>query len=243
MDPSIKNLSPIGDTGKIQQILKALQDYIIEGNLEHGTELPPERMLASRLGVSRFSLREALRVAQAQGLIEISRGRRPRVTRPSADAAAAVIALALRRSRKTLLDLVAARQGLETQIARLAAAHAGERQIAEMEETIRLIDENRTNADICVEQDVRFHSVLARSTDNVVFEIILAPLRELLTDSRKKTIREGVDRVISGHRAILAAIRERDPEKAAQAMFHHLKMAEEDLRKVLGGSPPNEPAR
>ncbi len=236
MDQSIENLSPIGDTGKIQQIVKSLQDFIIEGNLEHGTELPSERILASHLGVSRFSLREALRVAQAQGLIEIMRGRRPRVARPSADAAATVIALTLRRTKKTLLDLVAARQGLETQIARLAALHAKEEQIAEMQQTIRMIDANRTNPEICVEQDIKFHDILIRATDNVVFEIMLAPLGELLRDSRKETIRQGVDRVITGHKAILSAIQKKDPEKAAQAMFKHLKMAEEDLRKLLGDS-------
>jgi GntR family transcriptional repressor for pyruvate dehydrogenase complex len=236
MEPSRTTISPIADTDKIQQIIKAIQDFVIEGNLEHGTELPPERILASQLGVSRFSLREALRVAQAQGLIEISRGRRPRVARPTADAAAKLIALTLRRTRQTLLDLIAARQALESQIARLAAQHAKEHHIKAMQETIRKIEENRANPEICVEQDIQFHHTLVEATDNVVFEIMLAPLGELLRDSRKETIREGVDRVISGHKAVLAAVRKRDPEKAAKAMYQHLKMAEEDLRKILSNS-------
>ncbi len=233
MNQSIENLSPIGDSDKIRQIVKALQDFIIEGNLEHGTQLPPERTLAAHLGVSRFSLREALRVAEAQGLIEITRGRRPRVVSPSPEAAAAVIALTLRRTRKTLLDLVAARQGLETQIARLAALHADEGQIAELQETIEMLEKNRADAQICVEQDIKFHDKLVEATDNVVFEIMLSPLGELLRDSREETIRQGVDRVISGHKAILSAIKKRDPEKAARTMYEHLKMAEEDLRKML----------
>jgi len=215
------------------QIVKALQDCIIDGNLEHDTELPSERILASQLGVSRFSLREALRVAQAQGLIEITRGRRPRVARPTAHAAAAVIALTLRRTKRNLLDLVAARQGLETHIARLAASHARDEQIAELQEAIELIEANRENPELCVEQDIRFHDILVQATDNVVFEIMLAPLGALLRDSRKETLRQGVDRVITGHKAILAAVRDKEPEKAAQAMFEHLKMAEEDLKKLL----------
>lgn len=233
MASSIKTLARIEDSDKIQRIIKAIQDFIIDGDLEHGTELPPERILASQMGVSRFSLREALRVAEAQGLIKISRGRRPRVERPSAKAAAKVIALALRRTRKTLLDLVAARQGLESQIARLAARHATQAHISALKETIRLIEENRSNPEICVEQDMAFHQILVDATDNAVFEIMLAPLGELLRDSRKETIRQGVDRVIQGHKKILAAISKRDPELAAKAMYLHLKMAEADLRKIL----------
>jgi GntR family transcriptional repressor for pyruvate dehydrogenase complex len=233
MKSSIARLSRIEDSDKIQRIIQAIQDFVIDGDLEHGTELPPERILASQLGVSRFSLREALRVSEAQGLIEISRGRRPRVARPSAKAAAKVIALTLRRTRKTLLDLIAARQGLETQIARLAARHASASQIAGLKATIRKIEENQENAEVCVEQDIAFHQILVDATDNVVFEIMLSPLGELLRDSRKETIRVGVDRVIQGHKQILAAISQRDPERAAQAMQRHLKMAEEDLRKIL----------
>jgi GntR family transcriptional repressor for pyruvate dehydrogenase complex len=234
MDYQRETLAPIGNTDKIQQIVKALQDFIIEGNLKHGTELEPERVLASRLEVSRFSLREALRVAQAQGLIEIARGRRPRVARMSGAAAAQMIALVLRRTKKTLLDLIAARQALETQIARLAALHATEAQIVEMQETIETMERSRENPEVCVEEDIKFHDVLVKATENVVFEVMLSPLAELLRDSRKETIRQGIDRVVVGHKAILAAVQRRDPEKAAQAMFRHLKMAEEDLKSILG---------
>ena len=63
---------------------------------------------------------------------------------------------------------------------------------------------------------------------------MLAPLTELLRQSREQTIRRGIDRVILGHREILAALRRRDPDAAAGAMYHHLEMAEEDLRTYDG---------
>lgn len=232
MNKSITSFSPIGDSDKIQQILKAIQDYIIGGDLEHGTELPPERVLASHLGVSRFSLREALRVAQAQGLIEIARGRRPRVRKPSAEAAATVIALALRRSGNALLELIEARQGLETQIARLAALRANEAHISKLKNTIETIEANRGNPEICVEEDIKFHNTLVEATRNIVFEIMLIPLAELMKDSRKQTIQEGIDKVLDGHKAILSAIELKDQEKAASAMQDHLRTAETYLRKI-----------
>jgi GntR family transcriptional repressor for pyruvate dehydrogenase complex len=240
MTESIKNIEPVGDVDKIQQILASIQNYIIDGNLSYGTELPPERDLAARLGVSRFSLREALRVAQAQGLIEITRGRKPRVAKPSPGAAAEMIALTLRRSKKSLLDLVVARQGIESQIARVAAGHALQSDISALEHTIEFIEDNRHNPELCIEQDIEFHNILVRATDNPVFEIMLSPLAELLRDSRLETIRQGIDRVITGHREILTAIKEENPEKAAEAMHRHLEMAEEDIRKMIMESDRGE---
>ena len=233
MAKSTKVIQPIGNVDKIQQIIEALQSHIIDGKLTHGTELPSERELAEQLGVSRFSLREALRVAQAQGLLEISRGRRPRVAAPSAGAAAEVIALTLRRSKNKLLDLVAARQGIESQIARFAAMNASDADIEALEKTIEIIDANRSDPVTCVEQDIEFHNILVRASENLVFEIMLAPLAQLLRESRLETIRKGVDHVIVGHKAVLEAVRERDPEQAARAMHNHLDLAEADLRQLL----------
>ena len=232
MPGDFDKIGRIDDTEKINRILHELQNTIVNGNLLPGTELPAERILAERLGVSRFSLREALRAAETRGLVEIRRGRRPRVARQSTSAAAEVIALTLRRSRKTLLDLVKARQGLETQIARIAAANAGAEHLRQMAATIQTIEAHRTDTEVCLQQDLLFHAVLMEASGNPVFEIMLAPLTELLQESRKQTISQGVERVILGHRAVLEAVRAGDAEKAAQAMYHHLEMAEEDLKKI-----------
>lgn len=230
MKTSTDYFAPIENSNKISRVVRAIQDYVIEGNLEQGTELPPERELASKLGVSRFSVREALRVAEAQGLIEITRGRPPRVANPSPTAAANIIALTLRRSRKTLLDLIAARKALETEIASIAAVRAAGSDINKMQETIDAIKQNTNDLELCVEQDMLFHQLLVGTTGNLVFEIMLAPLSNLLRDSRKETIRQGVDHVIHGHEAILDAVAKGDGATARQAMLQHLQLAESDLQ-------------
>jgi GntR family transcriptional repressor for pyruvate dehydrogenase complex len=227
-------IPPIQRSETVQKIVLALKELIIGGDLEPGTPLPSERELSERLEVSRFSLREALRIAQAQGLIEIRQGRRPRVAGPSAAPAVEVIALSLKRSQNTLLDLIAARQGLETQVARVAAQTISDQDLESLEQTIRSIEENPSDTGNCVEQDLAFHEILVTSTNNPVFRIMLAPLTELLRRSREQTIRRGIDRVILGHGEVLTALRKRDPEAAAEAMYRHLEMAEEDLRTYDG---------
>ena len=236
---SLDKIKPINNEDKVHQILSALHSYIIEGHLLPGTFLPSERDLAAKLEVSRFSLREALRVAQAQGLIEISSGRRPRVAEPSNNAAADIIKITLRRSKQPLADLIVARQAIETQIARLAALNARVDDIKAMRRTIDAIVDNRDNLHFCVEQDILFHNHLLKAANNVVFEIMLAPLSELLRESREETVRRGIDRVISGHNEILEMVQKRNPAGALKAMHHHLDMAEEDIRYMLGLKPTN----
>jgi GntR family transcriptional repressor for pyruvate dehydrogenase complex len=234
MTSSFSDIRKIDETGKIEQIVRELQTTIVEGGLLPGTELPAERVLAERLGVSRYSLREALRAAEARGLIEIRRGCRPRVAHPSTEAAAEIIALALRRSRKSLLHLVEARQGLESQIARIAALNARPEHITAMAATIESIRNNSDDPELCLREDLRFHRILMEATDNPVFEIMLAPLTELLRESRKQTLSQGAEHVIVGHQAVLDSVRRHDREEAARAMHRHLELAEEDLRRSEG---------
>jgi GntR family transcriptional repressor for pyruvate dehydrogenase complex len=223
---------------KVPQIIAALQSFVADGSLKEGMELPPERELAAKLGVSRFSLREALRSAETQGLLELRRGRRPRVAAPTSRAAAEVISLSLRRSKRRLFDLAAARQGLETQIAWIAARTASRTDMKSLAQTIAGIEKHRDDPTACVEQDIKFHELLVRSTGNLVFEIMLTPLSELLREFRMQTYYGRVDRVISDHREILEAVRRRDPEAASSAMRRHLELAEKDLRRHLKGTPP-----
>lgn len=225
----MKEFQPVTQVDKIQQIIRVIHEYIVEGNLEQGTELPSERELSEKLEVSRFSLREALRVAQSQGLIEITRGRRPRVVKTSAAAAAAIIALSLRRSNNTFKDLIEARMVLETHIAKVAALKATEDDISALRETIRNIEAKSDELETCLEQDLAFHNILVRATGNVVFEIMLAPLSELLRDLRKESFRKGTSHALLGHKQILAAVEQRNGDGASAAMRLHLELTEQDL--------------
>ncbi len=216
----------------VEHIIDSLQNYIIEGGLNPGESIMPEREMAENLGVSRFSLREALRVAQLQGLIEQKRGCRPKVAKPSSKAAADIISLNLRRSKNAKKDLTEARKDIECIIARYAAERSTEKHIEKLQKCISKLKENQCNLNICIEKDIEFHDILLNACDNEIFKIMLEPLSELLKESRKQTMKINPERAIVGHKKILDAIIKKDSEQAAKAMFEHLEMAEEDLNKV-----------
>jgi GntR family transcriptional regulator, transcriptional repressor for pyruvate dehydrogenase complex len=226
---------PLKNPDKVVQAVEALHEYVLEGNLKPGIELPAESAMAKQLGVSRFSMREALRVAQSEGLVEISQGRRTRVASVSARPATRILNLILRRSEGPLLDLTEVRKCLESQIARLAAERAKAGDIDKMSQTIEAMKHDSKNLNICINHDLEFHKALVRSTSNMVFEIMLAPLAELLYQSRLQTLHfSGVQKACNEHTRILGAIKKKDPDLAEACMRDHLQTAENNLKEITG---------
>lgn len=227
-----KKLSKAKPVDKVAQALAALHEYIVDGELEPGTELPSESEMVEQIGVSKFVMREALRVAQSQGLIEISQGRRTRVADISVKPAACLMNLALKRSTDLLLELTEARRSLEISMVQLAATRRTEDQVEAMEETLTTMKRHRDDLFLCVEKDIEFHELMAQATGNRVFEMIHESIAELLSESRRKTmLRSGVNLPVAEHRRILDAIRDRDPQQAVAAMSAHLDTAELSLKQ------------
>ncbi len=232
MNKTTPKMVPIQNQNKIEQIVNSLKKMIIDGGLKPGTSLPAERELSAQLGVSRFSLREAFQVAKSQGLITVRRGKRVQVADPSPDPVTEIMSVALERSTTSHLDLIEARECLECQIARFAAQRAEVSDIRMLEENLADLNGSQDRPSSCVEIDMRFHSLLVKASRNVVFEVMLAPLAQLLRESRKQTMKaDGITRAIQGHEKILNAIKAHDAEAAAMAMSEHLRMARTDLKR------------
>lgn len=231
MDMSRKKIIPIKQNDKIEQIINFIHNYIIEGNLQPGTELPSEKNLSEQLGVSRFSLREALRVVQSQGLIEIAQGKKPVVAHPSVQPAASMLKLALMRSNQSLLDLTVARTAIECTIVRIAAVKISDEALMKLEENIKLMEIKGRDIEYYIEKDIEFHNIILESTENLVLEIMLASVTEFLRKSRKATLEAGgVKRAYTAHEAIFKALKNHDPEKSEIEMRRHFTNAEEDLK-------------
>jgi DNA-binding FadR family transcriptional regulator len=230
---SIFRLKQADKTLMVGRAILALKEYILEGNLIPGTVLPSERDMAKAVGVSRFSMREALRVLQVLGLIDISQGRRTRVAGNSISPVTSLLGLTLQRSGVPKMQLIEARRSLEGHIARLAATRAEPHHIEALRASIAELQRHPNELPLCVEKDLEFHSTLVTASGNIAFKIVLAPLMELLRDQRSETIHHsGVEPVIQSHARILSAIQSRDPDLAERCMDEHLAKAEEDVREI-----------
>ncbi|GAB4368000.1 MAG: transcriptional regulator NanR [Spirochaetales bacterium] len=227
---SIENIRKLEKRDRINQIVEFLHSLILDQGLAPGTELPSEKELAQSLGVSRFSLREALRIAETQGLIHVSRGKRPTVASPSSNAVSNILRITLQRSTKNLLDLAVARAGLECKIVRMAAEKITPQDLAALEENLKLMEIPNRKLDYYVQKDVEFHEIILRSTGSLVFEIMLSSVTPLLYESRTQTLASGgVERALGLHREIYQALKDHDPDRAEKAMERHLQNAVEDI--------------
>lgn len=221
---------PLKRLDLVREVVNRIRTQILSG--EYGPEdlLPPEGSLGESLGVSRTVVREAMRILGAQGLVEVSQGKRPRIRPADPQTVVETFGTYLQRGDHSLLDLIEVRVPLETAMVVLVAQRATPEQMALMERTIEDMAATE-NLQTRVEADTRFHELLAESTGNPLFSLLLTTVSEAMRRSRSKTIaRTGPDRALQGHRAIFDAIRKRDADAARKAMAEHLRMAEEDLR-------------
>src|SRR5919201_4844767 len=147
--PALAELEPIGRASVVDSVIERIEELIFS-RLEPGEVLPSEGKLAEALEVSRLSVREATRTLAARGLLEISKGRRPRVAVPSGSLVGDFFQIAVRRDPRALLDLLEVRRALEVHIAALAAQRATSGDIADMEMSI-----NAMHA--CGDESERFH--------------------------------------------------------------------------------------
>jgi GntR family transcriptional regulator, transcriptional repressor for pyruvate dehydrogenase complex len=216
---------------RVEHVTAELRNRILKGHLASNEWLPSESALAQSMGVSRTVIREAMHNLRAQGLVEVSQGRRARVRASDASVLINSLDAMLQRSEATIYHLLQLRRPLEGEIAALAAEHATQ---ADLEKLGSTLDDLRVAKDLedCIRADVAFHRHLAEASHNPLFELFLETVRALLVRAQQKTFPlAGVLLTIEGHCRILEAIVARNPMAAQQAMLQHLDEAEEALRR------------
>jgi GntR family transcriptional regulator, transcriptional repressor for pyruvate dehydrogenase complex len=216
-------------------ILK-IKELIVDGEFVPGSKLPKERELAERLGLSRNSLREAVRALTLIGVLEPRQGDGTYVT--SLDAALLLDALSFvieLHQDRSVLELLEARRLLEAEAAALAAVRREPAQIAELRELIEAMP-GCTGVEEFVENDMSFHRTIAAAAGNAIVSSLLESLSGRTIRARIwRAITEGgaTDRTVAEHEAICDAIERRSPELARAWMTVHVASVEAWLRHAI----------
>ena len=216
-----------------QEVAKQLERHIAE-ELKPGDLLPPERELVRMLGVSRGSVRDAIRSLELMGLLEPRHGIGTVVRSPGATPANP-LATALLEKRKMVAELLDVRQMLEPPLAGRAAVHASRDEIAEMEEILARQEANVRRGELGIEEDSEFHYSIALASDNSAILKVVDVLMDLLRGTRERSLQvEGrQQKSLAGHRRILAALKRGDAAAAEAAMRRHLQEVESIVLKKL----------
>ncbi|HYL12927.1 MAG TPA: FadR/GntR family transcriptional regulator [Terriglobales bacterium] len=222
------DLGPIRKRKIYEQVARQIRDRVLN-KLNPGDKLPPERELAERLGVSRSSVRDAIRSLELVGAVEPRSGAGTVVREMSADWIMSPVANVLVRKPQLLGDLLDFRKILEPPLAALAAKHASRKEIHEMEAILRRQEEKVRRGEVAIEEDSQFHYAIARASENTVVLKVLDALMDLLLEVRERSLQvEGRPQKSSaGHWRILRAIQRHDATAAHKAMRRHIEDVEE----------------
>ncbi len=214
-----------------EQIVQQIEESILKGTLKSGDQLPSERELALKFGVSRTAVREAVKALHEKGLVEAYSGRGTFITNGTSEAVTQSINLMMRIDQVDgSANLAEVRQILEPEIAALAATRIQEPQLALMREAFTVMNNALRDADAFIEADLDFHLALAEAAENPLILSLLDSIVGLLREQRIKIFFEdgGPERGQHHHGKILEAIEKRDASAARAAMRDHLIQVRED---------------
>jgi GntR family transcriptional repressor for pyruvate dehydrogenase complex len=222
-----------------EQIVQQIEDSILKGALKPGDQLPAERELAQRFGVSRTAVREAVKVLREKGMVEAYSGRGTFIT----DGTSQAIRQSLDRMIKIgqpegSTHLVEVREILEPGIAALAATRAEDAHLAAMREAIAVMDRAGKDPDAFIEADLDFHLALAEAAANPLILSLIDSIVGLLREQRMGIfyVDGGPERGQFHHKRILEAAENHDAEKAREAMRAHLRQVRDDTRESSRGT-------
>ena len=139
-----------------------------------GEKLNSERVLAEEFGVSRHVVREALRVLEEKGMIDICQGRGAFVTDHKEDKLAQQLKMMIGHSNQTLQDIMEVRQALELAVFEKAVARAEMEDIRKLEQIYAQMEQNRQNPQAYIQGDIAFHNQMAVATHNPIFQILIS---------------------------------------------------------------------
>ncbi len=222
-----------------EEVADRLERQIQDGDYSPTDQLPSERELMRHFGVGRPAIREALFHLGRMGLIEVRSGERARVTRPTPQVVIEALAGTARHMLSSpggVRDFQAARLFLEVGLARHAARHATEDDLAKLEAKLEQNRELIGDLKRFQRTDVEFHYVIALVSRNPIFAAIHDALAEWLLEQRRTTLAPGQYEIVyEAHRKIFEAVVSRDPDRAEAAMREHLEYVARRYSDVVGG--------
>ncbi|TQK17730.1 GntR family transcriptional regulator [Microbacterium sp. SLBN-154] len=217
--------------------IRKIRDMITAGELAPGDRLPPEKELSEHLGLSRSSLREAVKALEVIRVLDVRRGDGTYVTslepRLLLEAMSFVADLHTARS---VVEIFGVRRILEPAAAALAAIRIDDEGIVSLEVMLAEVNPH-TDVEELVRHDLGFHQAIAAASGNdylsgLVESMASGTVRARLW--RGITQRGATERTIAEHRAILDALRRGDAELASALTLAHIAGIEEWLKEALG---------
>lgn len=218
------------------EAIEKIKAMIVTGELGPGDRLPPEKELAERLGLSRNSMREAVKALEVIRVLDVRRGDGTYVTSLEPHLLLEAISFVVdMHDDDSLLELFAVRRMLESQATGLAAGNASQDQAQALLEEIGSVDQDTVTIDDLVAHDIRFHREVVRLAGNEYLSSLIDGLSSQTIRARVwrgLTEQGAVERTLSEHLGIAEAVAQHDPALAMSLATAHVAGIERWLRQA-----------
>lgn len=216
------------------EVISRFKDLIQQGVLTPGSKLPSERELAGVLGVSRPTLRQAMKALQVLGIIRSRQGDGSYLAEITSDVLRAPLDFTIALKKPAKRDLFETRQTVEVKLAQLAAERRTEQDLQNLRAALAAMQASAGIPDQWCESDIRFHTCIVEAAKNAVMASIFEMLSHLLIQSRKDTVRLLTDYEASfqSHKRVFEQIERQNPSGAREAMVDHFRAMESRAMQV-----------
>lgn len=215
-------LRPVTRPRLYEQVAQQILDWVRDNSLQVGDRLPPERELASRLGVSRATVSQALVAMEVVGVVAVRHGDGAVLVDSSGTSR---VVEALRRHAQRLPEVIEAREALESKLAGLAAVRRTEEDLARIDAALAVMAADIEAGGRGVEGDELFHAAVTVAGHSALLQRLMGEISDLVRETRIESLSQP-DRPLEsleGHRRIATAIRDRDAVAATAAMTDHVE--------------------
>lgn len=242
-------LQPVKKVRLYETIVKQIQKLISSGTLKPGQRLPPERELAEELGVSRTSIREALRALETMGYLEskVGVGGGTYVKEITFSNIISPFSETLLQNDDFIVELLEVRLVLEIEVVRLAAMRRSDDDIRRLRDAVEQMRAEIGRGETGLNGDNAFHRVLADAANNRVLHEFVGMCGNLLEVEREEHLRARTDEPLSAltqHELILNAVIDRDADTAQRLMQEHILSVSSVIKsnRARRGARPDDDA-
>jgi GntR family transcriptional repressor for pyruvate dehydrogenase complex len=222
-DSVAEQIQPVARPRLYEVIVEQLCEHIATRDMQPGDRLPPERELATQLGVSRATLSQALVALEVQGVLSVRHGDGAvMVRRPVGDLAIR----ALREHADRLPEVIEAREALEVKLAELAAERRSDAEMGAIDHALAIMEQEIAEGERGVSGDEHFHRAITAAAHSSLLARLMGEIADLVRETRIESLSQS-DRPrasLDGHRRIADAVRRQDSMAAGRAMAEHIKM-------------------
>jgi GntR family transcriptional repressor for pyruvate dehydrogenase complex len=224
--------TPVPRGSLVTFVVKRIKEALLNGEINPGDFLPPEAELAKNLNVGKSSVREALKMLQALGVIEVRRGQGTAICKEPGEEAINPLIFQLLMEQRRIQDLIDLRMIFEPGITVLAMKRATEAEIEAIRETVERLQKSIEEGDPVAEDDLAFHFAVLNATHNPFVVRIGKTILQLFKSSINTSMRTIPEIALRDHKRILEAFVRKDEDQLVEAVVASFEGWKKSLEKT-----------